>query len=379
MAAARSSGMRQRLGQGGHVAGAPAPLSADDGGEVNRDAAGSSATLAVRLAALPLPVRMTAARPSGVRPVALLLPARTTMARPTVMHRWQRGASRDAAGGPAPPSADYGGEAKQDGLAARRWRGAADGPAPSGADDDNEVDQDVVAAARSITDEARRLLHELAAEWGDDVADRSAVDVVSLKGAMTNEVYQARWPPAAEAVEGEGRRVVMGCMGEGMEVFFDREAKVCMFESMSWARGTPWPSPPWPFPEQTRQGVHSGSPAPPGTDDGGEVEPDGQRQRRDGCVGGSGATAANSGAEVGRAFYLNLPTPSPSPPRAAALADDDEMDWGSTCSHRQIAGEVNGNGNGDGNDQLASSKHRRIGTGFAAGLYCYCEDGQRSP
>uniref|UniRef100_A0A0D9WU44 Uncharacterized protein n=1 Tax=Leersia perrieri TaxID=77586 RepID=A0A0D9WU44_9ORYZ len=90
---------------------------------------------------------------------------------------------------------------------------------------------------------------------------------------------------------------------------------------------------------------------------------------------GSGATAANSEAEVGRAFYLNLPTPSPSPPRAAALADDDEMDWGSTCSHRQIAGEVNG----DGDDQPASSKHRRIGTGFAAGLYCYCEDVQRSP
>jgi hypothetical protein len=43
-----------------------------------------------------------------------------------------------------------------------------------------------------IPKEVRGLLHELAAAWAD-VADCRALEVVQLKGAMTNEVYQVRW------------------------------------------------------------------------------------------------------------------------------------------------------------------------------------------
>uniref|UniRef100_J3M979 Choline kinase N-terminal domain-containing protein n=1 Tax=Oryza brachyantha TaxID=4533 RepID=J3M979_ORYBR len=62
----------------------------------------------------------------------------------------------------------------------------------------SETSRRAEAAERSIPEEARRLLHELAAGW-DDVADCRALEVVPLKGAMTNEVYQARWPLAAPA------------------------------------------------------------------------------------------------------------------------------------------------------------------------------------
>uniref|UniRef100_A0A0E0PQF8 Choline kinase N-terminal domain-containing protein n=1 Tax=Oryza rufipogon TaxID=4529 RepID=A0A0E0PQF8_ORYRU len=97
----------------------------------------------------------------------------------------------------------------------------------------SETSQKAAAAGSSIPEGARRLLHELAAGWGD-VADCRALEVVPLRGAMTNEVYQARWPPAAEAeVEAAGRRVLVRVYGEGVEVFFDREAEVRTFESMS--------------------------------------------------------------------------------------------------------------------------------------------------
>jgi choline/ethanolamine kinase len=89
------------------------------------------------------------------------------------------------------------------------------------------------AAARGIPKEARRLLHELAAEWAD-VADFRALEVVPLKGAMTNEVYQVRWlTGSGGAGEGEYRKVLMRVYGEGLELFFDREDEVRTFECMS--------------------------------------------------------------------------------------------------------------------------------------------------
>ncbi|CAD6333070.1 unnamed protein product [Miscanthus lutarioriparius] len=93
--------------------------------------------------------------------------------------------------------------------------------------------------ARSIPDEARRLLHELAAAW-DDVAvagcGRREPEVVPLKGAMTNEVYQARWATTtgggAEAGR-DARTVLVWVYGEGVDLFFDREDEVRTFEFMS--------------------------------------------------------------------------------------------------------------------------------------------------
>ncbi|KAL6620590.1 hypothetical protein ACP70R_035729 [Stipagrostis hirtigluma subsp. patula] len=92
-------------------------------------------------------------------------------------------------------------------------------------------------AARSIPEEARLLLHELAAAW-EDVTDCRALEVAPLKGAMTNEVYQARWVTGGgEAGGGEGaaqaRKVLVRVYGEGVELFFDREVEVRTFECMS--------------------------------------------------------------------------------------------------------------------------------------------------
>jgi hypothetical protein len=68
------------------------------------------------------------------------------------------------------------------------------------------------------------------------VADCRALEVVPLKGAMTNEVYQVRWLTGSgdgEAAAGEYRKVLMRVYGEGVELFFDREDEVRTFECMS--------------------------------------------------------------------------------------------------------------------------------------------------
>ncbi|EES03529.1 probable choline kinase 2 [Sorghum bicolor] len=91
-----------------------------------------------------------------------------------------------------------------------------------------------------IPREARSLLHELAAAWAD-VADCRALEVVPLKGAMTNEVYQVRWltGPAAAGEKEEPRRerevrkVLVRIYGDGVDLFFDREDEVRTFECMS--------------------------------------------------------------------------------------------------------------------------------------------------
>ncbi|BAD87387.1 choline kinase-like [Oryza sativa Japonica Group] len=101
------------------------------------------------------------------------------------------------------------------------------------------------AAQPRIPREARRLLHEMAASWAD-VADCRALQVIPLKGAMTNEVYQVRWlngAPAtadggeveaeAAAREREVRKVLVRIYGDGVELFFDREDEVRTFECMS--------------------------------------------------------------------------------------------------------------------------------------------------
>ncbi|KAK8457348.1 hypothetical protein SEVIR_3G170000v4 [Setaria viridis] len=88
-------------------------------------------------------------------------------------------------------------------------------------------------AARSIPEEARRLLRELAAAWEDVAGCGLEPEVVPLKGAMTNEVYQARWPAGGGVGEREERKVLVRVYGEGVEHFFDREDEVRTFECMS--------------------------------------------------------------------------------------------------------------------------------------------------
>jgi choline/ethanolamine kinase len=91
---------------------------------------------------------------------------------------------------------------------------------------DNEGTQ-MKKSIYQFPEEARRILLNLASEWGD-VAACDSPEVVQLKGAMTNEVYQIKWPAV-----GPSRRVIVRIYGEGVDVFFDREMEVRTFECMS--------------------------------------------------------------------------------------------------------------------------------------------------
>ncbi|KAJ0988047.1 hypothetical protein J5N97_006403 [Dioscorea zingiberensis] len=84
--------------------------------------------------------------------------------------------------------------------------------------------------AQRIPEEARRILHNLADKWSD-VADSKALEVVQLKGAMTNEVYQVKWPSSEEAAA--SRKVLVRIYGEGVDMFFNREDEIRTFECMS--------------------------------------------------------------------------------------------------------------------------------------------------
>ncbi|MQL96842.1 hypothetical protein Taro_029529 [Colocasia esculenta] len=78
--------------------------------------------------------------------------------------------------------------------------------------------------------DAKKILHNLASCWSD-VADCRALEVVPLKGAMTNEVYQINWP--AGEIGAPPRKVLVRIYGEGVDVFFDRNDEIRTFECMS--------------------------------------------------------------------------------------------------------------------------------------------------
>uniref|UniRef100_A0A5B6YXP9 Putative choline kinase 2 isoform X3 n=1 Tax=Davidia involucrata TaxID=16924 RepID=A0A5B6YXP9_DAVIN len=82
--------------------------------------------------------------------------------------------------------------------------------------------------AGSLPREAKRILQSLASSWGD-VIDSDALQVIPLKGAMTNEVYQIKWPTNRE----HSRKVLVRIYGEGVEIFFDRNIEIQTFEFMS--------------------------------------------------------------------------------------------------------------------------------------------------
>jgi len=57
-----------------------------------------------------------------------------------------------------------------------------------------------------------------------------ALQVIPLKGAMTNEVFQVNWPTK----NGDSlRKVLVRLYGEGVDIFFNREEEVRTFECMS--------------------------------------------------------------------------------------------------------------------------------------------------
>lgn len=80
-----------------------------------------------------------------------------------------------------------------------------------------------------IPKEANEILQSLATKW-ENVADSTALQVIQLKGAMTNEVFQIKWPTSTGEVS---RKVLVRIYGEGVDVFFDRDNEIRTFEYMS--------------------------------------------------------------------------------------------------------------------------------------------------
>ncbi|CAI0421612.1 unnamed protein product [Linum tenue] len=80
-----------------------------------------------------------------------------------------------------------------------------------------------------VPGEAKEMLKSLASKW-EDVTDANALQVIPLKGAMTNEVFQIKWPTKTGELS---RKVVVRIYGVGVEVFFDRDNEIHTFEFMS--------------------------------------------------------------------------------------------------------------------------------------------------
>lgn len=80
----------------------------------------------------------------------------------------------------------------------------------------------------SSPEELKQVLQSVASDWGDVIDD--ALQVIPLKGAMTNEVFQINWPAKNNGLL---RKVLVRIYGEGVEVFFNRDEEIRTFECMS--------------------------------------------------------------------------------------------------------------------------------------------------
>ncbi|KAE8713846.1 putative choline kinase 2 [Hibiscus syriacus] len=89
----------------------------------------------------------------------------------------------------------------------------------------NVVENKEARLPRQVKD----ALQCLASEW-DDIVDSKALQVIPIKGAMTNEVFQIKWPTRGNDTS---RKVIARIYGEGVEVFFDRNDEIRTFEFMS--------------------------------------------------------------------------------------------------------------------------------------------------
>ncbi|XP_047958649.1 probable choline kinase 2 [Salvia hispanica] len=85
-----------------------------------------------------------------------------------------------------------------------------------------------------IPDDARKILVRMAEEWRD-IVDPQALQVVPLKGAMTNEVYQIKWITNSSPDDPlpRSKKVLVRIYGHGVDVFFDRENEIRTFEFVS--------------------------------------------------------------------------------------------------------------------------------------------------
>lgn len=86
-----------------------------------------------------------------------------------------------------------------------------------------------VSNENQLPAEARKILHSIASNWSN-VVNPNALQVIRLKGAMTNEVYQIKWPTKSGEMS---RKVLVRIYGEGVDVFLNREDEIRTFEYMS--------------------------------------------------------------------------------------------------------------------------------------------------
>ncbi|KAK2634386.1 hypothetical protein Ddye_029178 [Dipteronia dyeriana] len=89
--------------------------------------------------------------------------------------------------------------------------------------------ENVIDSKSHLPAEIKEILTSLASRW-EDILDLNELHVIPLKGAMTNQVFQIKWPTKAGKVS---RKVLLRLYGEGVEVFFDRDDEIRTFEFMS--------------------------------------------------------------------------------------------------------------------------------------------------
>ncbi|KAK7270407.1 hypothetical protein RIF29_23515 [Crotalaria pallida] len=80
-------------------------------------------------------------------------------------------------------------------------------------------------------EEIMEVLASVASDLGDTIDDVNTLEVIPMKGAMTNEVFIITWPTKRG---GDGfRKVLLRLYGDGVEIFFNREEEMRTFECMS--------------------------------------------------------------------------------------------------------------------------------------------------
>ncbi|KAK4253074.1 hypothetical protein QN277_010896 [Acacia crassicarpa] len=80
-------------------------------------------------------------------------------------------------------------------------------------------------------EEIMEVLATVAAELGDAAEEvEETMQVIPLKGAMTNEVFQIKWRSQNGCVL---RRVLVRLYGSGVEIFFNREEEVRTFQCVA--------------------------------------------------------------------------------------------------------------------------------------------------
>jgi len=79
-------------------------------------------------------------------------------------------------------------------------------------------------------EELMEVITAVASDLGDAIDDVNTLQVIPLKGAMTNEVFQINWPTKND---GDLRKVLVRLYGEGVEIFFNRDEEIRTFECIS--------------------------------------------------------------------------------------------------------------------------------------------------